>query len=170
MNQDELMHFGVKGMKWGVRRYQNKDGTLTAKGKAKYGNDISQRKPKHVKKQVQDAYASNRLKKKSIKDEVEEKMDKTKEKKRFIKINNDLDKLFDEADKLYETDGPNAWAKPSYDIEKEYDKAFTAYENKRNKVIEEVIDEYASVTLKSLGYKDIEKGREWLKNNNFIDW
>lgn len=30
---DELMHYGIKGMKWGVRRYQNKDGSLTAKGK-----------------------------------------------------------------------------------------------------------------------------------------
>ena len=30
---DELMHYGVKGMKWGVRRYQNKDGTLTTEGR-----------------------------------------------------------------------------------------------------------------------------------------
>lgn len=36
----ELTHWGVKGMKWGVRRYQNKDGTLTASGKKRYGDRV----------------------------------------------------------------------------------------------------------------------------------
>lgn len=31
----ELYHHGILGQKWGVRRYQNKDGSLTAEGKAK---------------------------------------------------------------------------------------------------------------------------------------
>ena len=34
--ENELYHWGIKGMKWGVRRYQNKDGTLTDAGKKRY--------------------------------------------------------------------------------------------------------------------------------------
>ena len=38
---DELYHYGVKGMKWGIRRYQNKDGTLTKEGKKRLAKEAS---------------------------------------------------------------------------------------------------------------------------------
>lgn len=36
MYNNELYHHGIRGMKWGVRRYQNKDGSLTALGQKRY--------------------------------------------------------------------------------------------------------------------------------------
>lgn len=36
---NHLEHHGIIGMKWGVRRYQNKDGTLTNAGKKRYDRD-----------------------------------------------------------------------------------------------------------------------------------
>lgn len=36
---DELVHYGVKGQKWGRRRYQNKDGSLTPAGRERYGSE-----------------------------------------------------------------------------------------------------------------------------------
>lgn len=36
-----LQHWGIKGMKWGVRRYQNKDGSLTSEGKKRYSDSSS---------------------------------------------------------------------------------------------------------------------------------
>lgn len=46
---DYLVHHGIKGMKWGVRRYQNPDGTLTAEGKKRLhhlGNTINSHQTK----------------------------------------------------------------------------------------------------------------------------
>ena len=37
-----LAHHGIRGQRWGVRRYQNEDGTLTEAGKRRYRDDIQE--------------------------------------------------------------------------------------------------------------------------------
>lgn len=39
MYHDSLRHHGIEGQKWGVRRFQNEDGSLTSSGKKRYGVD-----------------------------------------------------------------------------------------------------------------------------------
>ena len=39
MENNSLTHWGIKGMKWGVRRYQNEDGSLTSDGQKRYERD-----------------------------------------------------------------------------------------------------------------------------------
>lgn len=46
---DKLMHYGVPGMKWGVRRYQNLDGTLTSAGKKRQKKE-EKKKLKEIKR------------------------------------------------------------------------------------------------------------------------
>lgn len=48
---DYLSHYGIKGMKWGIRRYQNKDGSLTAEGIRHYGyNNLKKAKTSNIEK------------------------------------------------------------------------------------------------------------------------
>lgn len=44
MDNNTLQHWGVKGMKWGIRRYQNEDGSLTPAGKRKYAKQKQKEK------------------------------------------------------------------------------------------------------------------------------
>ena len=96
METYEIAHSGVKGMRWGVRRYQNKDGSLTPAGEKRYGKSkeeamkarakakakAEKAKAKEAKKAEkanakaakQDDKANKKLMKKSVKDMTDEEL------------------------------------------------------------------------------------------------
>lgn len=57
-----LYHHGIKGMRWGVRRFQNEDGTLTEAGKARYNADLTKKDPDRMTDAELDK-AANRIQK-----------------------------------------------------------------------------------------------------------
>ena len=83
MNADELKHYGIKGMKWGVRRFQNSDGSLTADGKKRYSGDNL----KDIQKQVNQG--------KNVVDGVKKTRTKAAEKQHEKKIKDDLSQMSD---------------------------------------------------------------------------
>lgn len=63
---NELQHHGVLGMKWGVRRYQNKDGSLTSSGRKRYGYDDLKRSLKKSSQKTKNATTKAATKTKNV--------------------------------------------------------------------------------------------------------
>ena len=70
----ELCHHGIKNMKWGIRRYQNKDGSLTPAGRKRYNKEVQKLKDREASIKAREkakSYQSKLDKKKAELDERE---------------------------------------------------------------------------------------------------
>ena len=141
ISQDELYHYGVKGMKWGIRRYQNQDGTLTSEGK--------KRAKQEYKEDNKKAYELG-------KDATVAGYSTGRSMKRTIKLENKLDKL-------YEKD-PEGLKRRTQKLRSKWDASAAAtaslmdtYAKSRQKAEEHcksLIEKYGDEAVKSIKYFD----------------
>lgn len=142
VNDGELCHYGVKGMKWGVRRYQNKDGTLTAAGK--------KRARKELRDDNKTAYEFG--KKATILGRAA-----AKSLNRTIRYENRLDKQ-------YEKD-PEGLSKRTRNMRMKWDasaetsrtllKAYTESRTEAEKHCKSLIEKYGDEYVKNIKYKEV---------------
>lgn len=83
---DELQHHGILGQKWGIRRYQNADGSLTTEGRIRYRDDGTKR-PASERRALQKEY--NAQKKAQTKAEAAKLLAEQKSQKRISEMSNE---------------------------------------------------------------------------------
>ena len=139
--EKELYHWGIKGMRWGRRRYQNPDGTLTPEGKKRYDDtpNSGSKKPGYRSTSIKSAMArrANEKVDKSFKDWNEN------AKKRDTAI--ELGKKANAAKMAYEKDPSNKSLRSAYrDADKQYKKALSANTTYRKGVVRSEVGKDAS--------------------------
>lgn len=149
-SSNDLVHHGIKGQRWGIRRFQNEDGSLTKEGKERYGNDVTKVPGKVLRKQYGYMLKTSNKNYKQIEKEREEELKNdpvVKEMAKYAQKNekrNPFERMTKE-EKQYASDLSKRFLKEMFLMEEKYSDRFT------------------DARLKDMGYNPTEQGREYLR-------
>lgn len=156
---NELYHYGVKNMHWGVRRWQNEDGSYKPGGAEHYYTPKSSRDSKKIKKAV-DKYMTEHNQDRMARriEKVAYKNLKNKDVSKVMDLNK---KQNDAMDRLVDTENEfidkNGWVDENHPKYKkawqEYSDAFDAYENECKNIAEQLLGKYGQETVKGIKLK-----------------
>lgn len=82
---DELQHWGIKGQRWGQRRYQNKDGSLTPAGKQRYNQELAKLKAEEEKVKAAEKVAATKKRTQAKIDKLDAKKQELEARKKALK-------------------------------------------------------------------------------------
>ena len=152
-NSSDLMHYGIEGQKWGVRRYQNPDGSLTQAGIEHYGK-------RHVR-------FYNRITKKINKSEANDKKVLDARKKNRAKKADKFDRKIDKYTLKGKLEKANKFSEKKKQYLKSFDEA-TKYIKKGSNMYNTILKNYRDIKMSSFDDKTIKKGKEY--KDIVADW
>lgn len=166
----DLAHYGIIGMKWGVRRYQKKDGSLTNAGKKHYSKEFKSR----IDKQTQESFSAAKKSREEWNSLQFKQHDHVASIRALIKADvfdskeyKDYEKAVAALEKFHEDHSGDYSRLTS----KEFDKLYSDWEladaklySKEGQLFFEKRKDLASAKLKDLGFSDDES-----KNQAIID-
>ena len=164
---NEMYHHGIIGMKWGVRRYQNKDGTLTAAGKKRYSRDITKSSPHKVGKELDNLYKSGYNNRKFL-DKYRPELEKAAERAETKAIDPELYKDLPGYNEVVDSDPQTYFDWESKNVEtanEAYRRYDQAIRSEMKPVLDRYINDHRVDILKSMGYEPTQKALKWLSDN-----
>lgn len=182
--REELYHHGILGMKWGVRRYQNKDGSLTAAGRTRYG--YSEKDQKALYKSAKSLSKSGTYQNIKRFDKKLNQAVSDEQKQKLSRLNKEWNKIAKESleadDKLYDmvdnTHTIESVRKAHPDLAKKVDegnKVWDEYHTELKATVDSIIGSYGDKTIseyKHLGY--VQTGKDYveaaLHQMSYNDW
>lgn len=145
---DYLVHHGILGMKWGIRRYQNKDGTLTEAGKKRYGTSEELRKAqiaKWVKRHGEGPFLTKKF---------QEINDAAKQLKSYAKESDEAYKKYAKAEDVYYKKGDEQSYNKYLEAYEEYQKASKELSTRSQEYANQFLGKYGDIKVKSIyGYE-----------------
>ena len=152
MSNDELYHHGIKGQRWGIRRFQNEDGSLTSEGRKRYGYSFEKMSNSKKKELLSSPYTEDHIR-------------RSKEYKRMTskirKESNEISK--NERKRMAELEDQTKDRVATDDEWNEYFNLSRKRQTVKQQIRLKYIDEYADMYLDTIGFEKTDKGREAVK-------
>lgn len=168
-SNNSLIHYGIKGQKWGVRRYQNADGTLTAKGKKRKAK-LDSKIQKQFNKKLSDP-KGNFTNRDKVFDKMEKELAETKEGKAYSELVKKRG-IKDETGKVTSLSYlKEDWSNPEKVMDQMVKDTDTMhdYDVKTREIGRKYANDFRGAALKDLGYEDTAAGRAYLEELHILD-